>query len=564
VKERVPPELGDTTEKDLRWAGLNYRQGLVERVTTEARVLQSTIAAACRRWGRKVVLRGKVLKMDDAHGLLTLVGGRVVKLPRGRHGNGIGIGVGVEIVAHGGGGGPFLGDSVVADASQADFAKLPCVTLLIAPAQDFTKTPAILHNSNGYRANSVLWLEEGMRVAATKKCAHAKPNNYYSLAIEASSSTEPAFTVAAALGAGSPPVPLGIDGSDVTWTLKVTERRQGTNCPPGGPMPAPPVLRHSAAVAKSYPCPVIVLGTTTYTVKVYAAASYASAVYDQTIFDLDTHEFGEAKVIGLVSVHQSVPNPSFEAEGYWSFHGVISKIPPNSSFGVFPEAWYGFPHASPLDAIGVDHYAGLVWPRIVGTRNGKPYRYRARLPEIVTDLPPNCAAADCFYRLPWAFGTTAKTLQGNGPNAPSHTGKQQYAFDFVMDDGDTIYATRGGVVGDVVEGLSTNYNPCDPATPNADGPANFVRIDHQDGRFSYYAHVRKNSVIPNEGDAVERGDAIALVGNTGRSCGPHLHYQVAIDGTDTIYGQTTAICFETDEFFCYLPKTNNSLVSTNG
>ena len=246
-------------------------------------------------------------------------------------------------------------------------------------------------------------------------------------------------------------------------------------------------------------------------------------------------------MIGLVSVHQTVPSPSFEAEGYKPMHGVLSKITPNFAFHVRTEAWYGFPLADPLSAIGVDHYAALVWPRIVGTRNGKPYRYRARLPEIVTDLPPNCEAKDCFYRLPWAFGTKENTAQGNGPNPNgSHNGVQQYAFDFIMGDGYTILATRGGVVGDVVESNTKNFNFC--VDPSADGPANLIRIDHQDGTFSYYAHVQHNGVFPSEGAVVERGEPIGLVGNTGRSCGPHLHYQVAFDSTNTIYSQTKEIC----------------------
>ena len=45
-----------------------------------------------------------------------------------------------------------------------------------------------------------------------------------------------------------------------------------------------------------------------------------------------------------------------------------------------------------MEEIGVDHLAGLVWPRVVGTRNGSPFRYRAGLPDIVTDLLPSCPA----------------------------------------------------------------------------------------------------------------------------------------------------------------------------
>jgi hypothetical protein len=211
-----------------------------------------------------------------------------------------------------------------------------------------------------------------------------------------------------------------------------------------------------------------------------------------------------------------------------------------------------------------------------GTRNGKPFRYRAALPHVVTDLLPGCPNLSCFYRLPWAAGSLEDTTQGNGPGF-SHNNEQEFAWDFVMPDGMHIVATRGGVVGDLVESGSMNFNPCG-ADPNADGPSNFVRIDHQDGTYSYYAHVRQwsaQNLAVQEGDVVERGQAIARVGNVGRSCGPHLHYQVAIDNTKTIYGQTTSICFEALRLDwelwdldlvqtpCYVPVTDDLLGSTN-
>ena len=51
-----------------------------------------------------------------------------------------------------------------------------------------------------------------------------------------------------------------------------------------------------------------------------------------------------------------------------------------------------------------------------------------------------------------------------------------------------------------------------------------VKIDHQNGYVTYYAHCSKISV--SVGDYVQKGDIISYVGNTGNSTGPHCHFEV--------------------------------------
>ncbi len=60
------------------------------------------------------------------------------------------------------------------------------------------------------------------------------------------------------------------------------------------------------------------------------------------------------------------------------------------------------------------------------------------------------------------------------------------------------------------------------------GYGNFLEIDHGYGLITRFAHTTKNLV--KVGDKIKRGQVIALVGSTGRSTGPHLHYEVHLNG----------------------------------
>ena len=57
---------------------------------------------------------------------------------------------------------------------------------------------------------------------------------------------------------------------------------------------------------------------------------------------------------------------------------------------------------------------------------------------------------------------------------------------------------------------------------------NMITIEHGFGMVTRYGHTKK--LLKKKGNRVKRGEIIALVGNTGRSTGPHLHYEVRLNG----------------------------------
>lgn len=92
--------------------------------------------------------------------------------------------------------------------------------------------------------------------------------------------------------------------------------------------------------------------------------------------------------------------------------------------------------------------------------------------------------------------------------------KMHWGMDFSAPRGTPVYATGNGTI--------------TRADDNSSGFGNHIRIDHGYGYTSLYAHLYKFNV--RRGEKVNRGDLIGFVGSTGRSEGPHLHYQIYKDG----------------------------------
>ena len=72
---------------------------------------------------------------------------------------------------------------------------------------------------------------------------------------------------------------------------------------------------------------------------------------------------------------------------------------------------------------------------------------------------------------------------------------------------------------------------------------NYVVIDHGNGEFSAYCHLQEGSIRVKTGDKVNKGMAIAKVGNTGNSGAPHLHFQL-MDSQDFFTANGLPVMFE--------------------
>ena len=97
----------------------------------------------------------------------------------------------------------------------------------------------------------------------------------------------------------------------------------------------------------------------------------------------------------------------------------------------------------------------------------------------------------------------------------SRWGRSHTGLDVAAPTGTTIYAAASGTVS-TVQSLTGSYG-------------NYLIINHGNGVQTLYGHC--NSILVSQGDSVSQGQAIATVGSTGNSTGPHLHLEIRMNGT---------------------------------
>ncbi|WP_126385702.1 peptidoglycan DD-metalloendopeptidase family protein [Pseudanabaena sp. ABRG5-3] len=156
------------------------------------------------------------------------------------------------------------------------------------------------------------------------------------------------------------------------------------------------------------------------------------------------------------------------------------------------------------------------------TINPQQLKLKSRQPgKWSMQLPQNIAAIDLNSVSNFTLPITGAVISsGFGWRVHPVTGEKRLhkGVDFAAPTGTPIFAAADGVVTD--------------AGWTDGGYGNIVELRHEDGSVTLYAHT--NRVYVSKGQVVNKGQAIAEVGTTGRSTGPHLHFEVQPDGKNAV------------------------------
>ncbi|MDE6045874.1 MAG: peptidoglycan DD-metalloendopeptidase family protein, partial [Alistipes sp.] len=183
-----------------------------------------------------------------------------------------------------------------------------------------------------------------------------------------------------------------------------------------------------------------------------------------------------------------------------------------------------------------------VFDKYWDTRDLFPYK-EADMSEMPSSVVIDLVDSTKSYHYPFYTGASPRSKYG------PRRGRRHQGVDLPLKVGDPVYATFCGRVR-----ISTYNNG---------GYGNLVVIRHDNGLETYYGHLSERLVQPNQW--VEAGQIIGLGGSTGRSTGPHLHFETryygqAFDPERLIDFKTGALCRET----FLLKKTFFSIYSNAG
>ncbi len=142
-------------------------------------------------------------------------------------------------------------------------------------------------------------------------------------------------------------------------------------------------------------------------------------------------------------------------------------------------------------------------------------RKNAQANSTVTTKPSSSSGASSgYYYWPCQSSTYITSRFGYRIHPIFGTQKFHSGLDIAANSGATISAAAGGTV--TIAEYSSSYG-------------NYVVIYHSNGTTTLYAHM--SSIAVSAGDTVSQGQTIGYVGSTGNSTGPHLHFEVRVNGS---------------------------------
>lgn len=166
-----------------------------------------------------------------------------------------------------------------------------------------------------------------------------------------------------------------------------------------------------------------------------------------------------------------------------------------------------------LDSVrrGYSGQGGPLMPLVLSTKGEEPDADTLRANEILGELDRMNLYRIAAEKLP--FGMPVKSSFRYSSPFGFRWGRLHAGVDMAAPSGTPIYAPADGVV--IKAGWSSGYG-------------RLIKIKHDFGIETRYGHLSKIRV--SEGERVSRGERIGDMGSTGRSTGPHLHYEVRIGG----------------------------------
>jgi hypothetical protein len=623
VLAELPPDAldaDDATDGSRAVAQLRLAEKLLADDSAAVRAALAGFDAACASVIGPVAGRGVVAATDDAARLVTLDSGRSIVVSKAVREPALVRGAEVSyeglLLAEG----TAVVTQVVGATASYDGLELACMDLRIAPVQPlppYAATPLVLHRPKAYEVEGRLQLEQRMGLAAVELgCPGATADGqalHYSMSLELVQPGK-AGMIAFELHDGERvPVPALLAPET---PVQIVARVQRTECHPTIPLACkPPEIIRQA----------------TYEAFIRPLGSYASATYARTVFGVTDNgvpnDFETTEVVGFAladDVAQGAIDTSFAASG-WAVQGTNPPSPAaiglDQPFAVFehdgfdPAEWFlGAPESelgpASFPQTGQTRPSALRWGRVAGKRNGWTFWYYASLPGLIRDRVAECSTSpaftlptgdaltcgnkfkqvptmpfgvqevkDTFYKLPFDYGF----VPGHGnmniddeKQCRRHGDSQAYALDLGAAFETTLRAARGGRVVTVAENEPDKI-PVPGGDPLCGG--NFMWIRHQDGTFAVYFHMVEDGVDVDEGAYVKRGQAVARVGSTGCSGGPHVHFSVHSEESVTLgaiadwnvlrarYQIAVPLWFNGKSFDlavgCYIPRAGEFAASSN-